>query len=108
MCVRVCVCVSVSVSESVGVSVSECECECECESESDMAFPPTPSLFFFFALVTGPRRSLSLKLSDTRGPSPAKPFSSICVLRSRPGSALITYLTQVSFVSQARKSFATL
>ena len=29
-------------------------------------------LFFFFTLVTGPRRSLSLKLSDTERP-PSKP-----------------------------------
>jgi len=27
---------------------------------------PLPTLLFFFTLVTGPRRSLSLKLSDTR------------------------------------------
>ena len=28
--------------------------------------PHTPNFFFIFTLVTGPRRSLSLKLSDTR------------------------------------------
>ena len=28
--------------------------------------PPALSVFFFFTLVTGPTRSLSLKLSDTR------------------------------------------
>ena len=35
-----------------------------CNSE-----PPT-SFFFFFTLVAGPRRSLSLKLSDTRAHAP--------------------------------------
>jgi len=55
--------------------------------------PPSGRCFFFFTLVTGPRRSLSLKLSDERVYEPQ--------IRARLGTAahLCEVVTGASFLS---------
>ena len=72
VCVRVCVCVCVYVCVTPSHSLWQVFLDKDCllDGQSWLAgfvqgLNPTPH-FFFFTLVKGPRRSLSLKLSDTR------------------------------------------